>query len=192
LATDQESRMLEALQDRQRQACEAFVDAHYRGVLRFFLWLIHDTEVASDLTQETFAAFWASIDHLDAAAVPDLKAWLFGIARNRWRKWCRGRRPPDQPLEEALEVADTSPGPEALALTAFETEAVVRAVADLPADYREALILRVFQELTYRQIADALLIREELARWRVHRARLWLRTALEVNGKKEEARAAIP
>ena len=80
--------MLDALQRRDRRACEQFVDAHYRGVHRFFLWLTRDTETAADLTQEAFAAFWASVDHLDAAAVPDLKAWLYGIARNRWRKWC--------------------------------------------------------------------------------------------------------
>jgi len=67
---------------------------------------------------------------------------------------------------------------------------VARAVAALPSDYREALVLRVFEELTYRQIAAALAITEELARWRVHRARLWLRARLQSETVEEGNRAS--
>jgi RNA polymerase sigma-70 factor, ECF subfamily len=185
-----DSRLLDALRARQREACEAFVDAHYRGVFRLFVWLSNDTELAADLTQETFAAFWQSIDPRDRAPIPDLKAWLYGIARNRWRKWCRDAAPPGAALEEALDLPDERPGPEALAMAALETDAVARAVAALPSDYQEAFVLRVFQELTYRQIAAALAISEELARWRVHRARLWLRARLQSETAEEEKRAS--
>jgi RNA polymerase sigma-70 factor (ECF subfamily) len=185
-----EGSLLEALRERQPEACEAFVETHYRGVFDFFLWLTRNAETAADLTQESFAAFWASTDRLAPEAVPDLKAWLYGIARNRWRKRCRDDRPACASLDEALERPDAAPGPEALAIRAFEAEAVVRAVGELPADYREALVLRVFRELSYRQVAEALGISEGLARWRVHRARLWLRAALEEEVGKEESGAA--
>ena len=89
-------------------------------------------------------------------------------------------------------MADAAPGPEALAIAAFDREAVLRALSRLPADYLEALALRVFQELTYRQVADALMIREELARWRVHRARARLRELLDEARKKEESGAGDP
>ena len=43
---ERESGGLEALQRRDRDACEAFVEAHYRGVHRFFLWLTREAETA--------------------------------------------------------------------------------------------------------------------------------------------------
>ena len=43
---------LEALRGRQRAACEAFVDAHYRGVYGFFLWLTNDRDGAADAYRE--------------------------------------------------------------------------------------------------------------------------------------------
>jgi RNA polymerase sigma-70 factor (ECF subfamily) len=177
---------LDALRARQPQACERFVDAHYRGVYRFFLWLTHHKEVAEDLTQEAFAAFWHSLDRPDRAGIPDLKVWLYGIARNRWRKWCRDAPPPLVDLQELLELPDAALGPEAQALATLEADAAARAVAGLTADLREALVLRVFEELSYRQIAAALSINEPLARWRVHRARQSLRAALEPMTEKEK------
>src|SRR5947199_5824680 len=100
-----------ALRAGERRACEAFVDAHYRGVYRFFTWLTGNPEAAEDLTQETFTAFWESLADGRRTVAPDLKAWLYGIARNRWRKRCRDRQPSEAPLEIALEVRDPVPGP---------------------------------------------------------------------------------
>src|SRR4051794_37222737 len=107
--------MLDALRAGTGDDCEAFVDAHYRGVYRFFLWLTNDAESAADLTQESFAAFWESLRKPGAAPAPDLKAWLYGIARNRWRKRCRDIRPA-LGLDSALELPDGLPGPEEAAL----------------------------------------------------------------------------
>jgi RNA polymerase sigma factor (sigma-70 family) len=127
-----------------------------------------------------FAAFWESTARLpEAGGAPlDLKAWLYGIARNRWRKRCRAGGPASASLEEALELPDRAPGPEAALLAAMDAGQVAQAVADLPADYREALVLRVFEELSYSQLAAALGISEGLARWRVHQARNRLRARL--------------
>jgi len=161
------------------EAAAAFVDGHYRDVYRFFLWTTNDAEAAADLTQETFAAFWRTTT-LDPGEreIPDLKGWLFGIARNLWRKRCRDARPAGPALEELADLPDTAPGPEAALLAGLDVEEVAGAVASLPPEYRECLVLRVFQEWDYQQIAAALDITAALARWRVHRARVWLRAAL--------------
>lgn len=161
----------------RRELCEEFVDAHYPAIYRFFVWLTNNPDTAADLTQETFAAFWETAGSL--AEGPDWKLWLYGIARNRWRKRCRAGARRTDPLDAALELPDTAPAPGDAVIASLEAEATARAVADLPADYREALVLRVFQELTYAQIAGLLGIGEGLARWRTHQARRLLRAALQ-------------
>lgn len=172
-----ESLLARSLREREVGACEAFVDAHYQGVFDFLLWLCGDADAAADLTQESFAGFWESLDRLGDLPRLDLKAWLYGIARNRWRKRCRDHRPP-VPLEEALALADSDPGPETLALQRLDAQSLAAAVANLPPDFRETLLLRVMRDFTYAEIAAALGISEALARWRVHRARRALRTML--------------
>jgi RNA polymerase sigma-70 factor (ECF subfamily) len=166
-----------------RRADEAFVRAHYRGVFRLLMWLTRSPETAADLTQETFAAFWQSRSAHTFADDRAARAWLYGIARNRWRKRCRDAGPPVECLDEAVGTLDAAPGPDACFLQKLEWERVSAAVADLPTDYREALVLRVWGELSYGQIAAALEIAEGLARWRVHRARALLRAALETGGE---------
>lgn len=176
---EEEQALLAALRHRRPEACEAFVDAHYGEVYRLLLWLCGETETASDLTQETFAAFWRSLADLDKRTIASLRPWLFAIARNRWRKRCRDHHP-TQPLDDALEVSDPTPGPDLQVLQALDRELVSRLLLGLPADLREALVLRVFQELSYRDIGEMTGVAEGLARWRVHRARTLLRTrALE-------------
>lgn len=176
----EEQALIAALRRRLPETCEAFVDAHYGEVYRLLLWLCGDTEAASDLTQETFAAFWRSLADLDKRTIASLRPWLFAIARNRWRKRCRDHHP-TQPLEEALDVSDPSPGPEPQLLQALDRELVSRLLLGLPPDLREALVLRGFQELSYREIGEMTGVAEGLARWRVHRARTLLRArALEL------------
>jgi RNA polymerase sigma-70 factor (ECF subfamily) len=177
---------LTSLRERKPAACAAWVEAHYRGVHAFFWWLTRDAETAADLTQETFLAFWDSLARLDPAADPDLKAWLYGIARNRWRKRCRDAREATTALEEALEVPDATPGPEERLVGRLEADGVARGLAALPAEYREVLVLRVFQELSYAQIAEALGISAGLARWRAHQGRLRLHAVLAEGPREGE------
>ena len=121
---------------------------------------------------------------LDAESEAGLAAWLFGIARNRWRKRLRDFRPLDG-LEEADEVVDPAPEPDAALINAAGAESVLRAVAALPPDFREALVLRAFRDLSYREIAASLCISETLARWRVHQARKRLCESLRQDGIEE-------
>ena len=183
-------RLLERLRRGDRTVCEQFVEAHYRGVYRMFLWLTNRPDAAADLTQEAFAAFWESLGSPAVEGAPDPKAWLYGIARNRWRKRCRDARDCGG-LDDAAAVVDGTPGPEASLIRAVDKERIATAVAALPPDYREALVLRVFEELEYPQIATALGVTEGLVRWRVHQARQRLRAALETMAKEDTGATCV-
>jgi RNA polymerase sigma-70 factor (ECF subfamily) len=183
--------LLAALRDRRPAACEGFVDGHYRDVYRFFLWLTNNPDCAAELTQEAFAAFWESLARVTNDDAGGLRRWLFAIARNQWRKRCRRHRA-HLALEAAVECEDPAPGPVELALAAASRELLCREVSRLPAELREALVLRVIQELDYVEVAGILGIGVGLARWRVHQARLRLRRALEsAEEAGEETKSAL-
>jgi RNA polymerase sigma-70 factor (ECF subfamily) len=160
---------------------EMFVDTCYADAFRWFHWLTRDHDWSSDLTQETFRAFWESLDSGDCGTLA--RVWLFAIGRNIWRNACRQQRrnPPFSERAAELErfgVPNKEP-PAADSISAEERAvAIRRAVADLPTDLREAATLRYWEDYTYSEIGAVLDITPELARQRVFQARKLLRDQL--------------
>ena len=151
----------------------AFGTLYERRALDVYAWCRRRLEwAASDLTAETFAQAWLSRDRFrdehDGSALP----WLLGIARNVLRETIRHDRvetrarerlglPIDLAAEEGYAAVDDRLSPR-LALAA--------ALGGLPEHEREALELRVLDELPYDQVAERLAIRPAAARLRVSRA----------------------
>lgn len=162
----------------------AFAELYRRHASTLYEWFRRRLDwAASDLVAETFAEAWLSRrrfrDVRDGSALP----WLFGIARNVLRDSLRrdqietrARAKLGLPLDLASEDGYTAveerlslrPGLSAL-------------LAELPEHERATLQLRVFDELSYEEIADQLAIRPAAARLRVSRAlrRLALATRKE-------------
>jgi RNA polymerase sigma-70 factor (ECF subfamily) len=151
----------------------AFSELYWRHVAAVHGWLSGRLEwAASDLTAETFARAWLHRDRFrdqrDGSALP----WLLGIAGKlladavrRERIDTRARERLGLPLDLASEdgyaevEARLSPAP-----------ALNQALGSLPEHEREALELRVVDELPYGQVAQRLQIRPAAARLRVSRA----------------------
>jgi len=147
----------------------AFADLVERYWQRLFRWLFHltrDRHAAEDLAQETFLRAFAHLNRFQPGT--NFAAWIFRIAHNAFANQCRAARK-REPLPE--ELYDRGPGPVEEAVSREGVEDVARAVQQLPTDYRAALLLRVEEELSFRQIADVLGLTEETARWRVFKAR---------------------
>ena len=150
--------------DTSPTAADAFVDAHYRRLFAWLCWLTGRRDLAADLTQETFAAFWES---LGRKPVREPVVWLFRIARNRWRKACRGRRVRSTDERGLQHVHDNRGGPaERIADDEF-TQRVASLVGDLPVSVREALALHYWSDLSHEQIARIQGVPAALVRWRV-------------------------
>ncbi|MEK6236254.1 MAG: sigma-70 family RNA polymerase sigma factor [Planctomycetales bacterium] len=167
------------LRDRDQSACDDFVQRHYEGLYRWFLSLTRCPERASDLAQDTFMGFWQSLQRTMPQAPPHI--WLYSIGRNVWRKHCRGRHRQQSQESEALveELTGGDPSPYAVAEQREFTENLAEEVAKLPADYREALTLRLWQEFDYEEIAAVQGISRDLARWRYFRARQLVQARLK-------------
>ena len=131
-----------------RAAREAFVRAAYAGLFRWFCRLVGSADLAADLTQETFTAFWTSLDRIRGEVSP--RTWLYAIGRNLWRKHRRGARTFVPAPVDGL--PDASPSAERLAEEREFRDAAEQAVRELPDDLREAFTLRFWHEFDYDEI----------------------------------------
>jgi RNA polymerase sigma factor (sigma-70 family) len=159
---------------------DAFRDLYDRYAARirgYFVRRTGDDDASFDLTAETFAQAWLVRarfrDEFDGSAAP----WLFGIARNVLLMSLR-RRQLERRAAQRLGVAERLDGPYQAATVAPDerwAEDADELLDALPPSQREAVHLRVVQELAYEQVAAALGTTASGARVRVHRGLAALR-----------------
>lgn len=184
-----EAQFVEKLRAGDAAAFERLVCERSGEVYGLLYRLTSDAEEARDLTQDTFLRAFQSVGSFRGEA--DIKTWLYRIAlnlaRNRWRWWKRKRRDvtlsldaPDaltaQPLSDSLRAA--TPNPEQAALAREREAALHAALRKLGTPYREAVILRDIEGLSYEEIALALDANVGTVKSRIARGRAELRHKL--------------
>ena len=100
-----------------------------------------------------------------------LKAWFLGIVRHRCIDLLRRRKPESDKVDE---IAAAAPGPEELAERAQESSRLQQAIARLPAEQRQIIVLRDYMDLSYAEIATVLEIAPGTVMSRLHRSRVAL------------------
>ncbi|MFN2510529.1 MAG: RNA polymerase sigma factor [Pyrinomonadaceae bacterium] len=186
-----ETQFIERLKRGDAAAFEILVAERSGEIYGLLYRFTENTEEARDLTQETFLRAFQSIEHFRGDA--DLRTWLYRIAinqaRNRWRWWRRRRRDStvsldsndergNKPLKGTLPT-DRGNTPEQATL-AHERERVLRAaLLTLGGAYREAVILRDIEGLSYEEVAATLGISIGTVKSRLARGRSELRRKLE-------------
>ena len=139
--------------------------AYHRGL---------DLQTAQDVAQDAWVKAWLALPRY-TESLGSLRAWLCRIAINVAID-ARRRERPAQDLDERLPDENTGPAEEAEA--GARVEAVRRAVAQLPAAYRTALVLREYEGLSYAEISAALSIPPGTVMSRLNYARSRLRVLL--------------
>lgn len=140
--------------------------------------LVFNAREAEELAQETFVRVWQQREKFRPGA--EFRPWVFSIAvnlaRNRLRWW---RRRPEVALEEWLPTEDGD-RTAANRLELAERAAAVRdAIAALPVELREAIVLFEYEELSQAEIAVAVGATVKAVETRIYRAREKLRGALK-------------
>ena len=158
---------MQRAQKGDRPACAALVEQYWDKLYHWLYHLCHDCHAAEDLTQETFLKAFASLKSFRAGT--NLHAWLFRIAHNSFLNQRRAGRKARQAFP--ADVITTAEGPAEEAMSREALQLLARAVGRLPTDYRAAFLLRVEENLSFRDMADVLQTSEENARWRVYKAR---------------------
>jgi len=186
-----DGQFLERLKRGETAAFEQLVAERSSDVYALLYRLTTDAEEARDLTQETFLRAYQSVSRFRGEA--DLKTWIYRIAvnqaRNRWRWWRRRRRDVtvsldatgergEQPLAASLRNEDAV-DPEAETLAHERENRLREALLSLRRAYREAVILRDVEGLSYEEVAATLQINIGTVKSRIARGRLELRRKLE-------------
>jgi RNA polymerase sigma-70 factor, ECF subfamily len=152
------------------------------GLYGYAMVLARNSADAQDLVQETCLRALRAIDGLRAEG--SVKSWLFTILRNIWLNQLRQRRTSpdliDLDAEEngAYEPADAVQDPHKDFVNKVEREQVRAAIQQLPVEFREIIILREYEELSYQEIAGLLSCPIGTVMSRLARARSRLRDLL--------------
>jgi len=126
---------------------------HLDAGYNFARWLTRNGHDAEDVVQEACAR---ALRYLGGFHGDNARAWFLAIVRNAAFDWLERNRPPevaggDDALADIPDAAGK--GPEAMAIRIDEANALAGAIAALPVGFREVLILRELEELSYKEIA---------------------------------------
>ena len=168
-----------ALSAAEAQRFRALVLPHLDAAYGFARFLARDATLAEDIVQEAFLKAYRGFAGFRGG---DPRAWLFAIVRTTFLSTTRGRTPSYDPeaVEAVPSEADT---PEAVLVRQGEVATVRGAIEALPEPFRETLVLRELQELSYRQIADITSAPIGTVMSRLARARQMLLAALREEGE---------
>ncbi|MEK6238451.1 MAG: RNA polymerase sigma factor [Planctomycetales bacterium] len=156
---------------------------HHHQILNFVHRMVGNQNAAEDITQQVFVRVLQYADKFKPEQ--SFRPWLFTVAANLCRDHFtkNGRRPTQ---ELAVDPPGDLEDPLDQLVSAEECERVKQAVDELPEIYRSIIILRVYQQLPYAEIAAVLDILEGTARCRMEYALNRLRKAL-LNPRERES-----
>lgn len=184
-----ERRCIESAQKGDRESFERIVMAYQQKVYNMAFRLLGDREEAEDLTQEVFLNVFKHLSSFRGDS--QFSTWIYQVTinhcRNRFkylkRRFHQATESLDDPLQSEegdvdRELSDESQVPEEALYRRQLQRIVQRAVARLRPDYREIIVLRDIQELSYQEISQVLGLAEGTIKSRLHRARWELKELL--------------
>jgi len=141
-------------------------------------YLMRDEHDAQDIVQESFLR---ALHYYDRHPVANPRAWLLTIVRHScysWRSEMRASIETEEFDETVHHAPDTRPDPAAQVIAAATRDRILAKLDSLPAEFREVLILREIQELSYRDISQVIDAPIGTVMSRLSRARLRMQAAL--------------
>jgi len=190
-ATTSDEQIVERALSGDAEAFGEIVRRWERRIFALSFGMLGSTEDARDATQETFLAAFRNLRGFRGEA--KVSSWLHRIAVNQCitkqrRSRVRSETSLEVETENGHEQRLATPdyySPARVAESSERTEAVRRAVNALPPELREVIVMKEFEELTFQEIAEALVIPLSTVKSRLYTALRQLRMRLEKHGMEE-------
>ena len=158
---------------------EEAVMPHLDAAYNLARWLTRNDADAQDIVQE---AYLRALRFFSGFRGDDARAWLLTIVRNTCYTWFRRNRSPELSCdfdEVALARESEGPDPEAVQVLKEQAQLVNDAIEKLPIEFREVVVLRELEELSYKEIAVVLGVPIGTVMSRLARARKRLMSILQ-------------
>jgi len=183
-APDADADLVRRHQAGDRTAFDEIVALHQRAVYRTARRLLDSHESADEAAQEAFVRAWRFLGRFRGES--SLGTWLLRIVINV-AKTMRGARRPVDALDDLPEPVDPREGSdERLGRNRLRAR-VRQAVSRLPPRQREVVVLKVFSELTHREVAACLGLTEGAVKAHLHQAVANLRRGMVDHGRARRA-----
>jgi RNA polymerase sigma-70 factor (ECF subfamily) len=165
---------------------------HLDAAYNLARWLTRNEQDAQDVVQE---AYLRAFRYFDGLRGGDARAWLLAIVRNAGYTWLEKNRPAEMvaiddagiiasDVESVGHAVPSESNPEVILLQSVNRKLVNQALEDLPVAYREVLVLRELEDLSYKEVAAIAGVPLGTVMSRLSRGREMLRKLLEVRMRK--------
>ncbi len=179
------------LVDEDIESYSILVDRYKNRLLNFVYRFVKDFDVAEDIVQETFLRVYRK--RHDYKAIANFSTWIFTIAGNlakselrRRKRWKFFSLDAYNDNEKKFELPDNGIKPDRAASVRILDENIQNAIDKLQDKYKESLILRDIEGMSYKQIADITRVPVGTVKSRVNRARKKLRKKLRDHSPEDE------
>ena len=168
----------------KRSRFESSVSPHMDAAYNLARWLTRNDHDAEDVVQE---AMLRAFTFYDGFRGPDARSWILKIVRNTCFTWLQANRPTEIVATDVDELSDISPlfacsssldDPETAALRKTEAHQIDEAIASISPTFREVIVLREIEGLSYKEIASVIDAPIGTVMSRLARARSEIRRAL--------------
>ena len=162
-------RLVELVLAGDDHAFEHLFDRYRDAIRRLLVQRLGPASDVDDLLQETFIKVYINLHRYSAQYT--FGQWVYTIARNTFIDFVR-RRPDDLPIDERFKApASLAPNPEESVINRQQRSQIEDYLERLAPRYRQLIRLRFFEELSYEEIADKLVIPLGTVKTQIHRAR---------------------
>ncbi len=169
--------VIEKIRNGERSAFSLLVRRHQKSLLRLSLRFVKDMDTAEDVVQESFIKAYERLHSFEARS--SFRSWLFQIAINTAKNKLRDRRDDTTDIENVpLAVAARA---ETGLLHNAVAELIQKHVEDLPFKQRTALTLRIYEDLSFKEIAEIMECPYDTAKANYRHALMRLREELQTH-----------
>src|SRR5947209_7749588 len=174
---EQDEWLMAQVAEGRRELLEPLLRRYANPLLTFIRRMVGDRHESEELFQDVFLAVWVKRGQYQFPR--PFKPWLYGIALNKCRAAFRSRAWPGREIDESLVPADGGPAPDETMISTETATLVAAAVGQLPPQQRSVVVLRIWDGLSYADIATAVGRTEGTVRSHMHHGLAAMRKFLE-------------